>query len=290
MLFATGLGTPEGPVVLKDGSWLLVEMSPDRGCVTHISPDGKTRKVLAKTGRPNGLAVDKKGIIWVAESQTRALLRMTMNGQFKIVLTECDGEPFLFPNDLAFGPDGALYMTDSGLLFKDLAPGGVLRADWRTCQVDGRVYRIDTRARKIEKLDAGIRFTNGLAFGPDGDLYVSETWTGNIYRYPFRNGRVLGRRELFGNVKDPQGPDIMRGADGIKFGADGNLYATVFAQGDVTVLGPDGKVVKRLKTAGRQPSNLAFGLPGDKRIYVTEDETGVLEALEVGCDGLPLYH
>ena len=75
----------------------------------------------------------------------------------------------------------------------------------------------------------------------------------------------------------------------MKFGADANLYVTVVGQGDVTVLGPDGSVVKRIKTAGRHPTNLAFGLPGDQRIYVTEDELGSLEVFEVGTDGFPLY-
>jgi gluconolactonase len=39
-----------------------------------------------------------------------------MDGATRIVATGCQGEPFLFPNDLCFGPDGALYVTDSGVL------------------------------------------------------------------------------------------------------------------------------------------------------------------------------
>ena len=42
MVFAEGLSVPEGPVVLEDGSWLVGEMGEDRGCVTHISSDGKS--------------------------------------------------------------------------------------------------------------------------------------------------------------------------------------------------------------------------------------------------------
>ena len=75
----------------------------------------------------------------------------------------------------------------------------------------------------------------------------------------------------------------------MKFDADGKLYVTVVGQGDVTVLGPDGAVVERMKTAGKSPTNLAFGPPGSKRIYVTEDEFGTIEVLSVGTDGLPLY-
>jgi len=289
MVFASGLSVPEGPVLLADGSWLVVEMGADRGCVTHLSPDGQTRHVIARTGRPNGLAVDRHGAIWTAESKTPSLLRLTLDGQVEVFLTECNGEPFLFPNDLAFGPDGMLYMTDSGIAIDDFAPGGKVRPDYMAARTDGRVYRINPRTREVQKLDSGIRFTNGIAFGPDNTLHVNETLTGMVYCYAWKDGGVVGVRQDFGYVIDPEAPAGMKGPDGMKFGADGNLYVTVFGQGDVTVLGPDGAVIRRIKTAGRMPTNLVFGPPGSKKIFVTEDEFGTLEVFEVGTDGLPLY-
>ena len=152
MIFVEGLGNPEGPVLLPDGNWVLVEMRPDRGCLTHISADGKERRVIAKTGRPNGLTIDKEGTLWVAESvNPPSLLRATLDGEVEVVLTGCDGEPFLFPNDLCFGPDGALYMTDSGFLHKEW---GQLSPDERlNATTDGRLYRIDLGSKAIEKLD-----------------------------------------------------------------------------------------------------------------------------------------
>jgi gluconolactonase len=288
MLFTTGLSVPEGPVLLDDNSWVVVEMGPDRGCVTHISSDGKSSRVIAKTGRPNGLAVDRDGIIWVAESGTPSLLRLTMDGKKEVVLTECDGEEFLFPNDLVFGPDGALYMTDSGILFGDFAPGGKIRPDYADVHIDGRAYRIETGTGNISRIDSGIRFTNGIVFGPDDYLYVNETLTGMVYRYPWKEGKV-GAREDFGNVLDPQGPEGLKGPDGMKFGMDGNLYVTVFGQGDVTVLGKTGEVMGRIKTKGRMPTNCAFGPEGSKKLYVTEDEFGTMEMFDVNTDGMPLY-
>src|ERR1700748_1854917 len=72
MIFATDLGAPEGPVALPDGTWLIVEAAADRGCVTHLSADGR-RSVIRQTGRPNGLAIDAAGVIWVAESKFPSL-------------------------------------------------------------------------------------------------------------------------------------------------------------------------------------------------------------------------
>lgn len=289
MIFAKDLSVPEGPVLLPDNSWLLVEMGTDRGCVTHLSSDGQSKRIIAKTGRPNGLAVDKDGVIWVAESQDPSLLRLTMDGKVDVVLTECDGEPFLFPNDLALGPDGALYLTDSGITWAEFAPGGKLRPDYLEAPIDGKVFRIDTETMAIKMLDSGVRFTNGLAFGPNDDLYIDETLTGIVYRYRWRKGMLDSKREVFGNVIDPMAPEGMKGPDGMKFGANGNLYVTVFGQGDVTVLAPDGKVAERIKLAGLLPTNVAFGAPGSQKIYVTETEHGTLEVFNVATDGRPLY-
>jgi gluconolactonase len=288
MIFFEPLDTPEGPVSLPDGSWYCVEMGPDRGSVTHISADGKRAFALAHTGRPNGLAVDHNGMIWVAESSRPALLRMQPDGIFETWVSECNGQSFIFPNDLAFGPDGLLYMTDSGIDTYQLSPGGKIRSDYLDLTYDGRVYQIDIQTREIRKLDEGILFTNGIVFDKDGNLYVNETITGNIYRYENLMASSV-ERQLFGNVNDPSGPPGWRGPDGMKFGQDGNLYCTVYGQGDVTVLDQSGQVVQRIKTVGRFPTNLAFGPNGERKIYVTEVEYNRMEVHQVSSAGQMLF-
>jgi gluconolactonase len=287
--FAEQLGFPEAPVLLPDGEFLFVEMDPAKGCITRFSKDGKSRSVVAKTGRPNGLALDREGYVWVAETAMRALLRMSLDGKYDVIANSCDGEPFLFLNDLALAPNGDIYLTDSGIAIDELAPGGVLNPDYRKLRYDGRVFRIDPKTRGVECIDRGMLFTNGVAFGPDGNLYVTETLSGNIYRYDYRAGRVTGKRRLFGNVIERFDPAELKGPDGMKFGADGNLYVAVFGQGNVTVLSPDGKVAGRISTQGSMPTNLAFGPIADKKIYVTEVETGSVQILDVDTDGFPLH-
>jgi sugar lactone lactonase YvrE len=73
------------------------------------------------------------------------------------------------------------------------------------------------------------------------------------------------------------------------FSADGRLFVAVFGQGDVTILRPDGSAERRIPLAGNAPTNVAFGLNGENRIYVTEDQLGQLTVHDVDGEGLALY-
>jgi gluconolactonase len=73
------------------------------------------------------------------------------------------------------------------------------------------------------------------------------------------------------------------------FDADGRLYVTVFGQGDVTILEPDGRLAGRIPCGGSNPTNVAFGPPGSGYFVVTEDDAGVLERHACAVDGLELH-
>lgn len=262
---------PEAPVPLGDGSFLLVEMHESRGWVCRVSQKEKT--IIAKTGRPNGLLLDKDGTIWVCESMNPpSLLRMTMDGKYEQYLREGDGVEFLFPNDAVFGPDGALYMTDSGIYRPNIMK--VPPEQRRNMPTDGRVFRVDTGKRKATLLARGFYFANGLAFAPDGKhLYVSTTNDGNLWRHEWKDGS-LGERELVANLLDPAKEPRFRGCDGMKFGADGNLYVAMVWQGDITVVSQQGKIVRRIPTHGDGPTNVCFYRG---KLYVTDQGVGALE-------------
>ncbi|MGA2455826.1 MAG: SMP-30/gluconolactonase/LRE family protein [Solirubrobacteraceae bacterium] len=289
MILTSDLAQPEGPLLLADGTWLVTELDVKRGTVTRIGADG-SRRALAKTGRPNGLALSADGAVWVAESLDPALIRLELTGEFTRELSHVEGLALLWPNDVCVGPDGAIYMTDSGILVGDFLGEDGPREDCKELPIDGRVVRFDPASREASFLDRGLQFTNGIAFGPDGLLYVNETYTGDIYRYRIEDGAAVGDRELFGNVldRDYTGSGL-QGPDGMAFSEDGRLWVAVLGQGDITVLETDGSVGRRIKLPGNWPTNVAFGPPGDGRIYIVEDERGSLEARTVGVDGFALH-
>ena len=72
----------------------------------RITADG-IREPIAKTGRPNGLAMASDGSVWVAESLEPSIIHLDLSGEFTRELYEAEGRPLLWPNDLCFGPDGA---------------------------------------------------------------------------------------------------------------------------------------------------------------------------------------
>ena len=63
---ATGLRFPEGPVAMKDGSVVLVEI--ERQTVTRVRPDGSTEVIAHTGGGPNGLAVGPDGAFYVCNN------------------------------------------------------------------------------------------------------------------------------------------------------------------------------------------------------------------------------
>ncbi|MGZ9719032.1 SMP-30/gluconolactonase/LRE family protein [Rhizobium miluonense] len=290
MEYCTGLSAPEGPVALAKGEFLVVEMGAERGCVSHLTENAQQRREIARTGRPNGLATDADGAIWIAETNPPAVLKMDMSGNIEVVCTSYLGSPLLFPNDLCFGPDGMLYFTDSGISVTELSPDGFVRRDWNEVEYKGAVYRLDPKTGEMKQLFTGIRFTNGIAFGPrDQHLYIAETLGGNIWRCEWSPERV-GPLELWANT-DPDEPLLtFHGPDGMKFAQNGDLYVAVYAQGEVVVLDPSGRVKQRIATDGNQPTNLVFGAGDETAVYVTETETGTLQKFEVGIAGLPLHN
>ena len=77
-IVATGLGFPEGPVVMPDGSVILTEIR--NGRCSRITPDGKVSLFSATGGGPNGLAVGPDGALYLLQQRRQPLRRGRVDG------------------------------------------------------------------------------------------------------------------------------------------------------------------------------------------------------------------
>jgi sugar lactone lactonase YvrE len=132
-----------------------------------------------------------------------------------------------------------------------------------------------------------MAFSNGIAFGPDGALYVAETARGRVQRWELGADGTVAGREVFAAVTRAGEDDA--GPDGMAFDVAGYLYVAVYGAGRVRVVAPDGVVVGEIDPGGRCPTNLTFGGPDGRRLFVTEAERGRVLTVEVDRPGLPLW-
>ncbi len=265
---ATGWGAVEGPAFDRHGAIFFV--SSDRGSILRLGPDGETREWANTGGIPAALAFAADGTLFVTDSgpSRHGVLTATADGAVATLIDGHDGEPFNGCNDLVFGPDGALYFSDPWQTSLENPVGGFYRR---------------FAAGRIERIDHGLAFPNGVAIDPrTAAVFLAETYTNRIYRYPLLSGGDVGPRETFAQLDGEPGPD------GMAFDVEGTLWVAHYSEGRLDLLDPGGAVIDAVPVPGPEPTNLAFGGPDRRTLVVTENSTGSLYRAEVRVPGAPL--
>ncbi len=122
--------------------------------------------------------------------------------------------------------------------------------------------------------------TNGIEVSPDGKtLYVNESVQRNVWQFPIKSDGTLGEKKLLKKFDD-------HGFDGMRCDVDGNLYITRYGKGTVAVLSPKGEVLHEIDVLGESPSNICFGGPDGRTVYVTEVKKTRLVQFRVDKPGL----
>jgi gluconolactonase len=274
-VLADDVGFTEGPVLMRSGETVFTSI--DRG-VVYASREGTTR-VLAETGGgPNGATEGREGVVYVAQNGGTDPARpwpgicggvqaISPSGQWSW-LTQ---DP-ISPNDLCFGPDGWLWVTDP--------------TRRRPERDDGRLWRCDPETGFSELLASLSWYTNGIGFGLEDDcVYVAHTRDGQIIRFPIDTSYRLGRPEVFVQL-DHGVPD------GFAFDVEGKLtVAAVGAEGepgDIQTYDREGKLIDVYDGDFSQKcTNVAIG---DGRLIVTDAGAGtVIEVTGWPTVGLPLH-
>ncbi len=126
------------------------------------------------------------------------------------------------------------------------------------------------------ELQGGLTFANGLAFSRDGKtLYFNESFSATRAFDVNADGTLSAPRTLI------EMPDC----DGMALDAEGNIWVTGFASGELRCVSPDGALVRRLDLPGKACTNIRFGGADMQDLYVTIVEPSSARAL---AEGRPL--
>lgn len=257
---ADGLGFVEGPAVLPDGRIALVSMS--RGSVLILDPDGTVAAEHRTGGGPNGLAVGADGALYVAQNGGRFAARSTAAPGIQVIR---DGHiDYAFrglesPNDLVFGPDGRLWVTDSRA-----------DADFRHPETTspGQVWAIDIDSGRPELMAQGPIFVNGIGFSPGRHtLYVTETAHAHVTAYPLVAG-ALGPGRILATLPTAH-------PDGLAIDPMGRLWIATTTGDRIDVLTPEGIPLTQHPLPPRSTPTNACLAPGPA-LFVTAAGTGSL--------------
>jgi gluconolactonase len=300
-IIANGLCFPEGPVVEADGSILIVEI--ERETVSRVRTDGTVEVVATIGGGPNGLAVGPDGALYICNNggflfqkvaglnRTRAGLQENYTsgrierldpktGKLDLLYDRCGDHMLRGPNDIVFDDKGGFYFTDFGKTrLRERDHGGLYYA-----LADGS---------SIVEVAYPLVSPNGVGLSPDNQVvYVSETETARLWafdlvepgkakRYPFPSPN--GGRLVCGL------PGYQR-FDSMAVDAAGNICVATLITGCITVISPDGTVLRQVLTDDPITTNICFGGPDMKTAYITLSGTGRLMEMPWPEPGLRLSY
>jgi hypothetical protein len=183
--------------------------------VAHRGPAGDPIVVFDGSGRylrswgrdlfrvPHGLRIDPAGTIWATDIERHQVYRFGRDGELLLVLGTadtkgCDAATFAMPTDIAFGPDGMVYVSDGygNCRVVRFSSDGTYLGEWgQRGRADGEfdtphsvvvgpdelVYVSDRHNHRIQVFDAvgghvrtieGLGATQCIAFAPDGTPWI----------------------------------------------------------------------------------------------------------------------
>ncbi|MDP2228727.1 MAG: SMP-30/gluconolactonase/LRE family protein [Moraxellaceae bacterium] len=155
------------------------------GRIIRVEKDGRIVTLTNTGGRPLGMVFDAAGNLVVCDAW-KGLIKLTPSGELITLVTQVDGVPLRFTDDLDIAADGKIYFTDASTKYTQ--PDYVL--DLLEGRPYGRLYVHDPADGSTRLLLDGLYFANGVALSQNGDaVFVAET-----YRYRIRKLWLTGER------------------------------------------------------------------------------------------------
>jgi sugar lactone lactonase YvrE len=225
-----GLTRPECVLTTRAGD---IYTSDWRGGVAHIRPDGsqtlyRADAIDGQPLKPNGIALNADGSFLLAQlgAGDGGVYRLTRDGELTPFLRTVDG--------LDLPPTNFVVADAAGRTWITVSTRRTPRAlGYRKDCDDGFIVLVDGKGARI--VADGLGYTNECAVHPSGLwLYVNETFTRRLSRFPLRADGSLGAKEVvteFGRGTFP---------DGLVFDAEGGAWIVSIVSNRVIRVLPDG--------------------------------------------------
>lgn len=297
-IVAEGLGFPEGPVAMADGSVLVVEIRPGR--ITRITPDGRKEVVATPGGGPNGMAVGPDGALYVCNNggfewyeqdgillpgnaardySTGRIERIDIaTGAVERLYDSCEGHKLSGPNDIVFDAHGGFYFTDLGKHFDHSTDAG------------GLFYALPDGS-KITRLIHGPDL-NGVGLSPDGNtVYAASTSRRVVLAFDIVSPGVLAPEPL----PAVPGRFVTTWAnktylDSLAIEANGNIaQATLIESAGITSVDPATGAQEFFPFPDLLTTNICFGGDDMMDAWVCLSTTGKLARCRWPRPGLKLH-
>jgi len=260
----------EGPSFDRDGNLYVVNSYA--GQILRIRPDKRIEVAAQYDGIPNGLKIHKSGEIFIADRRNGIMRMDPVSGKVEAFI----GREKLMPgykgvNDLFFRSNGDLYFTDQG------------STDLR--DPTGRVFRYSASG-KLDLLLNNVPSPNGIVMNPaETHLFVAVTFGPQVWRCAILADGSVDRLGAFQTFSGGYS-----GPDGLAMDETGGLAVAVNRLGSVFLFDRQGEPAFRIRSAaGQMTTNLAYGGPDRKQIYITEAETGSILVADAPVPGQVMY-
>ncbi|WP_369409275.1 SMP-30/gluconolactonase/LRE family protein, partial [Deinococcus arboris] len=161
----------------------IYAINANTGAVSLFSKGGSQGR-----GSALGLELDAQGRLWIAGGTTGVVSVLSRDGA-PVASIATPPDPNAYLNDLAAGPDGAVYVTDSGrpVLWRVTAAGATPWLDLNTTPI---------------RYGKGINL-NGIVATPDGRaLLAVQLNTGDLWRIDLKTKAV---RKVMGGLNNGDG-------------------------------------------------------------------------------------
>lgn len=255
----------EGPAWLPASRSLVWSDITNDRMLRYDALTGAVATFRAPSGYANGNSVDRDGRLITCEGGNRRVSRTEHDGTVVTIADRYRGKRLNSPNDVVVKSDGSIWFTDPSYGVDEAKFGGGGPAEIGA----QNVYRVDAQSSEVTLVCDDFIQPNGLAFSPDERrLYIVETGGTHVKGLPFTmhvydvaaDGQSLAGGRLFATCT----PGVF---DGFRLDERGNVW-TSGGKG-VHCYAPDGAWLGSILIGGEQITNLVFGGPDRRRLYIT---------------------